>query len=150
MGSTTTINLAEVRRSSNVSSSGAGAVGAVALSAEALAASDAAVTKTLADQVFGANGLHQLQRMARESRILMIRVSPRNYLGLSKGRRSISPLRIDDYLFIFAPGGGETPVSDLAPLAADLMNGGMGMRVAIDNSETSLKAFAETAQEKTN
>jgi hypothetical protein len=90
--------------------------------------------KSLADQVFGAGGLDHLQEMAEDAHVLMIRVTPRSYLGLTRGRQEISPLRIDNYLFIFAP--HDEPADSLAPLLHDLLRGGPAFHEALDASES--------------
>lgn len=60
-----------------------------------------------------------LQKMANDGRILMVKIAPGTYLGLTEGRRRVSPLQIDDQLFIFAP--REDALVHLAELVADLM-----------------------------
>jgi hypothetical protein len=60
-----------------------------------------------------------LQKMANDGRILMVKIAPGTYLGLTDGRRRVSPLQIDDQLFIFAP--REDALVHLAELVADLV-----------------------------
>jgi hypothetical protein len=60
-----------------------------------------------------------LQKMISEGRMVMMRIAPRTYLGLTHGRRRIQPLRIDDHLFIFAP--RQDSLRSLADLISDLM-----------------------------
>lgn len=60
-----------------------------------------------------------LQQMAADGKIVMLRVGPRTFLGLTNNRRHVSPLQIDDHLFIFTP--RENPLIHLADLIAELI-----------------------------
>jgi hypothetical protein len=60
-----------------------------------------------------------LQRMVSDGRLVMMRIAPRTFLGLTRGRRRIQPLRIDDHLFIFAP--RQDSLRSLADLVASLL-----------------------------
>lgn len=67
------------------------------------------------------SGTMPLQQTAVDGKIVMLRVGPRTFLGLTNNRRHVSPLQIDDHLFIFTP--RENPLIHLADLIAELIRG---------------------------
>jgi hypothetical protein len=66
-----------------------------------------------------ADGIGSVQKMAHDGRITMVKIAPRTFLGLTDGRRRVSPLQIDDNLFIFTP--REDALVHLAEMVAQLI-----------------------------
>jgi hypothetical protein len=82
---------------------------------------DPATAGTLFDQkdTRQSSELTQLWQQTVEGGIPLIGIAPKVFLGLVQGRRHTSPLRIGEYLFIFAP--RQNVFTDLSDFTAQIL-----------------------------